>query len=386
MGEIKTVQERKDNLFAAFARKPHQWVPLMGRIGTAVLDYYGKTYWDVKDNKELLDSIIDKFFSELPSDCLSSGNFYIPPDMGELLRNRVQTKLAADGITQQHQQKAYMQGDEYPQLMADIKGFEANVLLRRKFPFLFEEGIEKAAKILEEVMDIRNNHSSISYEDFLSQKYGQYVFGEKRFMCTTPGDVIFDHYRGFQGTLTDLRRHYKEMQELCDLLWETGAVRNYSGLPMNPEKFPLYMSHIPAFLSPKQYEDLCYKYFKQQITAIHNAGSKLYILAEGTWSHLFDYIRDLPKDSILMNTENDDICDAYKAIGDHQIMLGGARLVNTKMKSLEENIDYAKKAIDTCAPGNAFVFCTDKAWCCKGDINKTLVEVYRFAEDYGQNK
>ena len=323
----------------------------------------------------------------MPADCFTYGTMLVRQDNGDLLGVPAQTRIADDGITLQHLQKSPMNGDEYPQALAGLEEFEGNVLIRRKYPKLFESGIEAAAKILEQVVDRGRRFRggpSAGLQDRMEKEFGVVMFGDRRYMCTTPGDVIFDMYRGFVGTLTDLRRHYDQMKELCDILWDKGYARDFSTVELNPEKYPLYMAHIPGFLSPKQYGELCFKYFKKQVEAIAAQGSKLYILAEGTWAPLFDYFLDLPKDSVLMNTENDDVIEAYNAIGHHQVLMGGARLANTKMRSVEENVEYAKKAIDTCAPGNAFVFCTDKAWCCKGDVNKTLVDVFRFADEYGK--
>ena len=378
---------KRENSYGAFTRTPHGKVPVMGRVGTAILDYYGYIYPQVENDPGKLQDIVCQMFRETPSDCFMYASLLIGQDNGDLLGVPSQTRIADDGITLQHLQKSPMKAEEYPLALADLESFEGNVLIRRKYPKLFESGVEAAARILEEVVD-RGRRSrggpSAGLQQRMEEEFGVVMFGDMRFMCATPGDIIFDCYRGFVGTLTDLRRHYAEMKELCDILWEKGYVRDFSTVQLRPDKYPLYMAHIPGFLSPKQYEDLCFRYFKKQVEDIAAQGSKLYLLAEGTWAPLFDFFLELPKDSVLMNVENDDVCDAYRAIGHHQVLMGGARLANLKMRSVEENVAYARKAIDTCAPGNAFVFCTDKAWCCKGDVNDTLVEVFKFADGYGK--
>lgn len=53
------------------------------------------------------------------------------------------------------------------------------------------------------------------------------------------------------------------------------------------------------------------------------------------------------------------------------------------MYSRQENIDFAKRVIDHCAPGGGFLFTTDKAWNSPDDITQNLVDVYNFAHEYG---
>ena len=85
------------------------------------------------------------------------------------------------------------------------------------------------------------------------------------------------------------------MKEFCDVLWEKGYAKDFNTMKLFEDKYICYMAHIPAFLNQKQYDALCYKYFKRQMTAIDAQNSKLYILAEGKWEHLFDFMLDLPK-------------------------------------------------------------------------------------------
>lgn len=386
MLDNETIRQKKENVKATFARQPHDRVPLLGRIGTAVLDYYGYTYAELSDDPEKFNAVIGRFFEDLPSDCLSSGTLYLSPDLSGLLGDNIQTKVAPDGVTLQHQQKPFMVPEDYPAAIEDLQSLNKE-LFKRKFPNLFNTDVKTAAKTLEEVSYLQRKPAAGmdgSTARMLEEQYGQTVFGDRRFMCSTPGDVIFDSYRGFTGTLSDMRRYKTQIREMCDMLWEKRYVNHFDNVTMSPDKFALYMSHIPCFLSPKQYEDLCFKYFKPVVENIAAAGSKLYILAEGSWGHLFDFFLDLPKDSVVMNVENDDVWDAYAAIGSHQLLIGGMKLAMTKLNSLEDNLAYVKKAIDTCAPGNGFIFGSDKSWCCKGDITPTLFEVYKFAAEYGK--
>jgi len=381
----KTFQEKKDNLLKTFKREPHEWVPIMARCGAGLVAYAGTTLLETRFDKEKFRAAVCKAYEDgLPVDCLSSAGISVSPETTELFHDCVQTKLSADGVTTQHQQHSYMEANEYPQAIADVNDFLTNTMIRRKMPWLFEGTVEESAKTLEAYFNLRYDpkfQATGGLPQMFEEKYGAYTFGDARWMLSVPGDTLFDNFRGFSGTLTDLRRHYSEMKELCDIFWEKGFNRTFEGTKMPEDKTGLYMAHIPAFLNPKQFEDLCFKYFKIQMDNIVKGGGRLYILAEGSFKNVFPFYRDIPKDSLIVNVEDDDVWDAYKVIGDCQILCGGTRLVNTKLSSLEENKAYVKKAIETCAPGNAFIFGSDKSWCCKGDVTPTLVETFKYARE-----
>ena len=388
MISAEAAQAKRDNFNKTWNREPHDHVPIMARCGTGLLDYAGTNLWETRFDKEKFRKAVFKAYEDgLPVDCLSTASISITPETTDLFRGCVQTRLHTDGITLEHQQQSFMEGDEYPNVLEDVDYHLKNVMIRRKMPFLFEGTVEEAAKVLEESINLRfraAKSATAGLPQVFAEEYGAYVFGDGRFMFTTPGDVIFDNFRGFKGTLTDLRRHYEEMKQFCEVLWDKGYARSFEGAKLNPYTSSLYMSHIPAFLNPKQFNDLCFKYMKVQVGNLVAGGGKLYILAEGSFKLIFDFLRDLPKDSLLVNVEDDDVCDAYAKIGDCQILIGGSRLLNTKMSSLEENKDIVKRAIDTCAPGNAYMFGSDKSWCCKGDVTPTLVETFKFAAEYGK--
>ena len=388
MVTAERAKEIKENVLKTFRRQPHSWVPVMPRVGTALMDYSGTNYWEMQKHPDDMPDVMLKIFADgMPADCITSAKFYMCPEFERLLHGCVQSKLSEDGITLQHLQNSQMNEDEYPLAIKDLDNFIKNTLIRRKMPFLFDMEVKDAARLLEQAVDARAQTNAGAMGQVgveLEKRYGTYLFADGRGQLTTPGDIIFDNYRGFKGTLTDLRRHYEEMKEFSDVLWEKGYARDFNKMKLFEDKYICYMAHIPAFLNQKQYNDLCYKYFKRQMTAMDAQNSKLYILAEGKWEHLFDFMLDLPKDCLVMNVENDDVCTAYKAIGHHQILIGGSLLVDTKMNSLEYNKDQVRRVMDTCAPGNAFIFGSDKSWCCKGDVNETLLETFKFAAEYGK--
>ncbi len=386
MSTNKYFQEKIENAQNTLLRKPHKWVPSAPKVGTAIIAYAGLKYVDVQDDFELLTQVIDNVLERIPVDIVTGISIAINPDREKIMDGHVQTTLLEDGITLQHRQVMHMEGDEYPQLMADPEGFVENVLLPRKLPFIFEEGLENAAHRFERLLTNSYEQrfkATAKLAPYVMKKYSPVNIGGGKGRCSTPGDMIMDAYRGFKGTMTDLRRHYDDMKALADMLWDKHMIDHMEGYTYTDFHYPSYMTHIPCFLNPRQYEDLCFKFFKQQVENLYAGGGKLYMLSEGNWKNVIHYMNDLPQDSVIFNCEDDDVCEAYDTIGARQILAGGIKIVKARLDTLENNIDLAKKVIDHCAPGNAFIFATDKAWCCRGDVTNNLIQTFRFAREYG---
>lgn len=387
MNNRELASARKENFLKAVKRKGPKYIPKLSSGSGAALAYAGVTYWDIENDEEKTVKAMSKMYDELRADLASGSIIFIAARANEILHGCTENKFAKDGITVEHIQKPMMNEDEYGIITKDFDNFVNNTLLKRKYPFLFSGNIKEAAKTVEAAFDNQMFCYAFGPQsktgDYVIEHYGIPTFYDKQKMCTTPGDLIFDRLRGFTGTITDLRRHFDEMVALCDVLWEKKC-DSFEGAVLSYENFPMYFAHIPTYLRPKQYDKLCWQYFKTQVENIDKAGSTLYICLEGKWSHLLDYLLDLPQDSLLMGVDDDDIFELSSRVGHHQAMIGGVKLSQLRLADRQTNIDYAKKVIDECAGNYGFVFGCDKAWICPGDINQNLFDVYAFADEYGK--
>lgn len=381
--------QKKENFMNVAYHREAKWLPILSNNNMGSLGYAGKSYWEVENDYEEFPKAMSKIYEELPADISASDSIAHNGRAYEILKGTVQTRITEDGFSIQHIQNPVMQPEDYPAAIADIDSLVKNVLLPRKMPFLFELDPKDAAKLVIKSLESQTYSMSTGpnskTKKYVEDNYGIPHIMSSRLRVNTPGDMIFDQFRGFKGTLLDLRRHYQEMKDFCEVMWDKGLVPKYDGSPLNPDGFAGYMAHIPTFLNPKQYEDLCFKYFKQEIEGLAAGGGKLYMLAEGIWKHIIDYFLDLPKDSVMMVLENDDVIEIWKQIGHHQTIGGGAKICDLRLNTKEACIEKAKAIVDVCAgPTSGFVFSTDKAWCCNGDVNQNLIETYKFVRDYAK--
>lgn len=294
-----------------------------------------------------------------------------------------ENRIAKDG-TMTHLQVSPMKQDEYDQLIANPVDFIANVLLPRKHAFLYED-----RNVAKEALKVYAEESFSNYiqqipttNKLLAEKYGVYSFVNIGLMVNTPLDHLFDFFRGFRGTLTDLRRQPENVKAALDAIWEYRWADKVSRPYDAAAGYPFQPCHIPAYLSPKQYKELYWPYEKKLIEWIYNSGSKVFLIMEGRWKQIWDCFLDVPKDSCVLYVDDDDFLEVNAALGHHQILCGGLKMADTRLKNIEDIKEDIKRLIDTCAPGGGFLFATDKGWLTPGDVNQTLVDAFNFAHEY----
>lgn len=381
------LEQKASNLQLAVSRQEAAYVPNMINNGTATIAWEGKKTSELMmGNPMVYIQTLNNIYEEMWADAnILSGNMFSPKM--EMAFDTLETRYGPDGVTPEHVQLSPMKADEYDQLIADPDRYVHNVLLPRKFPTLFtdREGAKRSLKLYAEdrfYSMIQLMGMSAQYQ---AQRFGivQTLNMQERF--ETPLDILFDYFRGFRGTLTDLRRQRGNVEAAIEKLWETRcAAQNASEVKDPNAGWGPQFCHIPAYLSPKQFEELFWPHQKKQILRLANAGAKAYIFLEGKWDKIWHHFLELPKDCCVLHIDDDDIIAAKKAIGHHQIIVGGLKSVDVRMKSFESIKDDVKRVIDECAPGGGFLFSTDKCWIAAGDVNRTLIDAYNFAHEYSK--
>lgn len=377
----KLFQQKYGSFQKAVNRQEGPWVPNAMTNNGGGFFWKGKTARDVAHDYQAYAQALLAFLDETWMDCQVMSGLTTTPRLSDTFTT-AENRLAPDG-TLTHLQNPMMKADEYDQLIADPKGFIANVLLPRKYPEIFEDketGKEKLKVYAEEM--IRNVAQMGCTTKYAAEKYGVTTICNLACALNTPLDHIFDYFRGFRGTLTDLRRHPDQVKAALDAIWAFRDADRVAG-PFDPSKgFPFQPCHIPAYLSPKQYKELYWPFEKQLIEWVAGHGGKIFLVMEGRWENIMDCFLEVPKDSLVLNVDDDDFLEVHRRLGDHQILCGGLKLAETRLKTFEQMKDDVKRVIDTCAPGGGLIFCPDKGFVTPGDVNPTLIECLNFAHEY----
>lgn len=379
-------EQRKDNLLRACNRQNPDYVPVMAEPGGGVMKFSGKRLNEVIDDVDAYCEAMTKFWDYVYADVvLCQGVFYYPH--AQAILGKAQNHLGPDGTTLEHVQDCLMLDSDYPELIADPCHFANSTLLKRRYPELFTEDIEtvksKVKGIVDDMMNYIWGGPSKKMNEIAAERYGVVgLLSTDLPMVEHPLDVIFDYLRGFSGTLVDLRRRPEQIQEAMDCIWENFCLK-FDDLSYTFPYAQQWM-HVGPYMNPKQFEKLFWPYEKKLIENVHKSGNKIYVLLESKWKHLIQFFRDAPKDSVLLNADDDDVIEISKAIGDWQPIIGGLKLARAMAGSKQDNIDYAKKVLDECAGTGAFIFSCDKSWVCDCDVNQNLIDTFQWVHENGK--
>lgn len=379
----KLFQEKYENFQKAVSRQEAAYVPNAMTNNGGGFFWGGKTAFDVAGDHEAYAKAISSFLDETWMDGQVFSGLTTTPRLSTTFPT-AENRFAEDG-TLTHLQVPHMLPEEYDQLIADPRAYIANVLLPRKYPYLFENR-EKTKDILKTYAEEQFDNFVVQMpytNQYMKDHYGVYTF-VNLCMLNTPLDHIFDYFRGFRGTLTDLRRYPDKVKAALDAIWEYQTAAMVAAPYNAAAGYAFQPCHIPAYLSPKQYREFYWPYEKRLIEWVHSYGGKIFLVMEGRWENIWDCFLEVPKDSLVLNVDDDDILKVNEVLGDHQILCGGLKLGDTRLKTFEEMKDDIKRVIDTCAPGGGFIFCADKGFVPPGDVNRTLIECYNFAHEYSK--
>lgn len=380
----KLYEQKYDALQKAVNRQEGAYVPTAVTNNGGGFSWCGKTIFEVAGKHQEYAEAITSFMSDMWVDTNILSMLTATPRQSEAFPT-AEYHFTKDG-TLTHMAATYMKPDEYDQLIENPGAFIGNVLLPRKYPYLYEdrETAKAALKVYAEESVSNFVMQVATTNKYMAEAYG--VSTCTNIMCNlnTPLDHIFDFFRGFRGTLTDLRRQPAKVQAALDAIWEYHKPANLSA-PYDPSQgYPFQPCHIPAYLSPKQFKELYWPYEKQLVEWVAQSGGKILLVMEGNWENIWENLLELPKDSLILNVDEDDFLKVHERLGDHHILCGGLRLADTRLKSFDQIKDDIKRVIDTCAPGGGFIFSTDRGFVTPGDVNPTLVECFNFAHEYSK--
>ena len=381
------LEQKRSNLIKTLNREEPDYVPNLITASCATVAWTGQKVTDIIDDPEAYVKALTDVFGEMWAD----GNIFMAtlftPKRSEIFET-VQNKFGPDGVTPEHIQASPMKPDEYDQFNSDFRGFITNVLLPRMYPRLYtdREYAKKALKVYAEDGFYCMAQLTALTTKILEEKYGitdVVTFADN---WEHPMDSLFDRFRGFRGTLTDLRRHPDDVKAALETIWQNKTLPAIQKPLSGHMPYACQMPHIPAYLSPKQFDELYWPYEKKLIERVANAGHKTYIMLEGHWNRVWEHFLELPKDCCILHVDDDDLFEAYKVLGQHQIIMGGIKMSDIRSGTIDTLKDKIKRIIDTCAPGGGFMFSSDKAWIAPGDVNQVLIDAFNFAHEYSSKR
>jgi uroporphyrinogen-III decarboxylase len=211
------------------------------------------------------------------------------------------------------------------------------------------EAIEKANKEIEKWQSI------VAECDRITQEVG-YPSPEGG-MALAPFDTVADLLRGTQGTAMDMYRQPEKLLEAIERIipLTLQSVKDMSELSVGPTVFIPMHKGDDSFMSDKQFEKFYWPSFRKLLLGIIEEGLVPSMVVDGTYNRRLEYIKDLPKGSVVWVFEKTDMALAKKVLGGHACIGGNVTGSLVCTGTPEDVKKYCRWLIDTCAPGGGYI-------------------------------
>ena len=256
--------------------------------------------------------------------------------------------------------EAFMQPDEYDQLIDDPTGYLYNVWLPR---------VASPVSKIGEPITAQHNMSFLKGGMAMMQYFNAFPtqISQLRQQSGTvsaiagifkaPMDILADKLRGYLGLVDDLMQQPDKVLAACEALMP--HLYNVATTTADPEKnVPIgYWMHrgcVP-FVSPDQFNNIYWPTVKPIIEQLWADGHQTLFYAEGNWDHHLESFAELPDLSIVYHVDQGDIFKAHEVLGDKFCLSGGIPNFLLAFRPPEDVREYCKKVIDGVARDGGYI-------------------------------
>ncbi|QSX09220.1 hypothetical protein J0B03_03930 [Alkalibacter rhizosphaerae] len=279
-----------------------------------------------------------------------------------------------------------MDANEYDDLIKDPYAFIRDVVAPRKYGLMrmdhSSEKVEKYQRAVSELYKFKDlNQRS---EEQLKNKWSMPI--SRGATLVHPVDLLLDFFRDFHGIMMDVKRNPNKIIEAADAMIPIVIENCEMQYSENKEGMSIFNPmHLPQFLRPKDFEKVYWPSYKKIVEHFAAKGMVVQSYYERNYAHLYDFLQDLPKNSVFGLFEDDDLREVKKRVGDVISIGGGMEAYTLHYGTKQECIDMAKGLIDDLAPGGGYVFTTNRILHSANDANpENLKAVNEFVKEYGK--
>lgn len=380
---MSTYQKKADRIWAAADLKEPDHVPVICSFQFWAPGYANSTLIACDESEEEEYRVFDKTLNDFYWDGIGRYGLTRNMPLYDLLGFNFD-EYSADGTAYTNNTRSFFEPQDYEAFLADPMDFLQNVVNLRKYPVL-SGSREEMKDTLRKALRLHYNYSQRNirrYEHLKNVTGIPTMWSPNSIM---PGiDWFFSYIRSING-LGDIRRKPEQVLGACQFFYHTFAKNAVMNAKDATGVFAFAPALYPTFLSAKQFEKFVWNDYREMITTWHEKGGKTLLVMEGSWRHLFDFVRELPKGSVVCHVERDDIVETKKLLGDKFAIMGGIDLQMLKAETPEKCIDHVKGVIDACAPGGGYIFSQNSCAIHFSDAKPENVRaVNEFVRDYGK--
>ena len=379
------LQEREEMIETTLHNQKAKCVPVVSLATTWTYYQIGKKPKDSFDNPELNKEVFRNFYETVYLDgvVLSRNGKTFSADTLKRLDGGTYT-YDQDGMQQTKPGSIeVMTEDEYEILIDDPYKFILEKIFPRRYGLMQRNDAEKYPDMLKVVQDLKLMTARNQEEDEIAGC----EFGIQNMRLTSffnPVDIILDYMRDFVPISKDVRRRPEQLRDAGLALLDF-TLDNIRGLKPEKGKVVFVPMHLPQFLRPKDFEKIYWPSYKKQVDYLIDNGFTPMFYFERKYEHLFEFLKEFPKNKTVGLFEDDDLRIVKKKLGGHMAIAGGMPTALLQNGTKKVCIDYAKSLIDDVAPGGGYFFTTDKIMLSPTDGKlENLAAVNAFVHEYGQ--
>ncbi|NTW72596.1 MAG: hypothetical protein HGA49_10210 [Eubacteriaceae bacterium] len=281
-----------------------------------------------------------------------------------------------------------MEVEEFDELIKDPYAFIRDKVAPRKFALMSMEYSEEKYQKYTEAIDYYFRFRKLGGSSVGRMKNELAMPISRGGVFWHPIDLILDYLRDFQGTMLDIRRNPNKLIEAAEAMTPMIIELCEAAYPQHLEGKSIFNPmHLPQFLRPKDFEKVYWPSYKKIVEHFAAKGCVVQSYFERNYSHLYDYLQELPKNSVFGLFEDDDLRVVKKRLGDNMCIAGGMEVYALNNGTKQECIDMAKSLIDDLAPGGGYVFTTNRIPHSPNDANpENLRAVNEFVHEYAVYK
>jgi hypothetical protein len=323
-----------------------------------------------------------KFVTDFDCD-MHGSTFFFPGKVLDLLGYKTYKwpghGLADDVVMVQFDEKEYMKADEYDAFILN----PADYIIRRFLPRNWGafnplsmlgslssfQGIAYQALSMATIPDFRPMLEAISEASQALTKWQAVVAECSRAtqalgypstaggMALAPFDTVADLLRGTKGSAMDM---FRQPDKLLAAIEKIIALTLQSVLE-NAERFVSPFVFIPMhkgddnFMSDQQFEKFYWPSFRRLLLGLIEEGLIPSMVVDGTYNRRLEFIKDLPKASVIWTFEKTDMALAKQALAGHACIAGNVTGSLLYTGTPEDVTRYCRWLIDTCAPGGGYI-------------------------------
>ena len=285
-----------------------------------------------------------------------------------------------DNSIYQVHEYAFMEQEEYPELLKDFTGYMYIGQLNNLSNAQAMDACEKLLKIgklqAEAQKDLDDLRRTLAGMGFPPMQTG---------VGLVPYDTLSNYFRGTIGTFEDLIEGPDLVEQAVDLFTDLQIANfqyfRYAQMPVKRVMFWMYKG-MDGFMSPGQFETLYWKPFMKVVHALAEMDVTSIIYTEGKYDSRLEQMVDLSEKKCVVHFENVNLQNAKNIVGKNSCITANFPVYLLEYGTEEQVIEEAKRQIDIGAPGGGFIFETNAS--IENVKRENLLVLYDTVRTYGK--